>query len=207
VPRRPRALVLQKMSLRRRFLFLYAVLASVGLTGTLLLDPAWSAQNKTNGVKAEGSLEPDAKLAQQAASIGQPSEQEGEPASSAVVAPLDPNSNDADCIAKVIVHEAANQSHLGKIAIAQVIHTRLSSPLFPKNACAVVKQRGQFFDIDAYNPSRTTALWLESVSIAIDSLNGLHKEIVPGALFFHAVGTAMSGRRRIAQIGGHVFYR
>lgn len=112
-----------------------------------------------------------------------------------------------ECVAKIILHEAANEPRAGRVAVAQVIRARTRDRRFAPDACAVAKQRGQFFDVDAYNPSRGTDRWQDAVAIAHETLSGTGDELAPGALFFHAARSPMPGRQRVAQIGGHVFYR
>jgi len=114
---------------------------------------------------------------------------------------------EVECMAKVIVHEAGNQPYRGQMAVAQVIRTRMKSGGFGDSACAVVKQRGQFFDVDSYQPSRTGQRWNTAIEIATDTLQGEGDEVVPGALFFHSAGASMPTRTRVAQIAGHTFYR
>ena len=114
---------------------------------------------------------------------------------------------EAECIAKVIVHEAANQPYKGMVAVAQVITNRMKHPHFPKTACAVVNQPRQFFRVDAYNPSRTTQAWKTALQIAHDVLQERAESVVPGALFFNSVGGGMPGRVATSRIGDHVFYR
>ena len=117
------------------------------------------------------------------------------------------DAREVECMAKVIVHEAGNQPYRGQMAVAQVIRTRMKKGGFGSSACAVVKQRGQFFDVDAYEPSRTGRRWNTAVEIATDTLQGEGDEVVPGALFFHSAGASMPTRTRVAQIAGHTFYR
>jgi N-acetylmuramoyl-L-alanine amidase len=114
---------------------------------------------------------------------------------------------EAECIAKVIVHEAANQPYKGMVAVAQVITNRMKHPHFPKTACAVVNQPRQFFRVDAYNPSRTTQVWKTAMEIAHDALQDRAEPVVPGALFFNMAGGGMPGRVATSRIGDHVFYR
>lgn len=118
-----------------------------------------------------------------------------------------PDDRQIECIAKVIVHEAGNQPVRGQIAVAQVIRTRVKDGRFGRDACSVVLQRGQFFNVNAYSPSRTDARWSRAVDIATDTLQGEGEEVVPGALFFHSAGASMPGRVRVAQVAGHTFYR
>lgn len=118
-----------------------------------------------------------------------------------------PDPRQIECIAKVIVHEAGNQPRRGQVAVAQVIRTRVKDGRFGSDACSVVKQRGQFFDVASYEPSRTSARWTTAVDIATETLNGEGDEVVPGALFFHSAGASMRGRVRVAQVADHTFYR
>jgi len=117
------------------------------------------------------------------------------------------DSRQIECMAKVIVHEAGNQPIRGQIAVAQVIRTRVKDGRFGNTPCGVIKQRGQFFDVDSYHPSRTDKRWNTAVEIATDTLNNEGEEVVPGALFFNATSVGNTQRTRVAQIGGHVFYR
>lgn len=123
----------------------------------------------------------------------------------APAAELDPRQ--IECIAKVIRHEAANQPIDGQIAVAQVIRARMKDGRFPTTACGVAKQRGQFFDVDAYDPPRSDARWATAMRIATDTMEGEGDEVADGALFFHSAGAAMPGRVRVTQIADHTFYR
>lgn len=114
---------------------------------------------------------------------------------------------EVECVAKVVVHEAGNQPHRGQIAVAQVIRARMKSGRFADSACGVVKQRGQFFNVDAYNPPRDNGRWSTAVDIAKRTLSGKDADVAPGALFFHSAGASMPKRTRVAQIADHTFYR
>lgn len=118
-----------------------------------------------------------------------------------------PDRRQVECIAKIILHEAADEPRQGRVAVAQVIRARIRSGRFAGDACGVARQHGQFFDVDAFDPPRSTERWSDAVTIATDTLNGGGDEVAPGALFFHAAYSPMAGRVRVAQIGGHVFYR
>lgn len=119
----------------------------------------------------------------------------------------EPDRRQVECMAKVIVHEAGNQGRRGQIAVAQVIRTRLQRVGTGSDVCQIVKQRGQFFNVDRYAPARTSATWTNAVAIATETLKGGGEDVVPGALFFRAAGHPMRGRVRVAQIENQVFYR
>lgn len=114
------------------------------------------------------------------------------------------------CLAKTVRHEAGNQSRQGQLAVAQVVMNRVNSPRFPNTICGVVLQRGQFFNVHAYNPSRDTPQWHSAMEVAIDARNGVSAPVVGDAVFFHAryVSPAFfRSRPRVAQIEDHIFYR
>ena len=119
----------------------------------------------------------------------------------------EPDRRQVECMAKVIVHEAGNQGRRGQIAVAQVIRTRLQRVGTGSDVCQIVKQRGQFFNVDRYAPARTSATWTNAVAVATETLKGGGEDVVPGALFFRAAGHPMRGRVRVAQIENQVFYR
>lgn len=113
------------------------------------------------------------------------------------------------CLAKVVLHEAGNQSREGQLAVAQVVMNRVASPLFPDTICGVVMQRGQFFNVHAYNP-RHDARWETAIEVAIDARNRMSAPVIADAIFFHAAHARPSfhrSRQRVVQLGDHVFYR
>lgn len=115
------------------------------------------------------------------------------------------------CLAKVVVHEAGNQPRAGQLAVAQVVMNRVNDPRrrFGRTICGVIMQRGQFFNVHAYNPSRTNQRWRTAVEVAREARDGASPQVMHGALFFHASYANMSfrGRQRIGRLAGHVFYR
>lgn len=119
----------------------------------------------------------------------------------------EPDAAQVECVAKVILHEAGNQPRRGRMAVAQVIRARMTDGRFGGNACDVVRQPGQFFNVDAYRPSRHSDQWDDAVAIARETLKGEGDDVVPGALFFHSAGASMNGRTRLAQVADHTFYR
>jgi N-acetylmuramoyl-L-alanine amidase len=113
------------------------------------------------------------------------------------------------CLAKVVVHEAGNQSREGQMAVAQVVMNRVndSRGRFGRTICGVIMQRGQFFNVHAYNPPRN-ARWRTAVEISRQARDGTHPPVIGNALFFHAAYAApFRGRALVGRIGNHVFYR
>lgn len=126
-----------------------------------------------------------------------------------VAATVDMTDPQLICMAKVVRHEAANQSREGQLAVAQLIMNRLHNPRFPKTVCGVVNQTGQFFDTASYNPSREDRLWRAAMDVAIDAYTDDSESVIGEAVFYNAAGSTSSfhsGRRLAATIGAHRFY-
>jgi spore germination cell wall hydrolase CwlJ-like protein len=116
-----------------------------------------------------------------------------------------------ECMAKVVHHEAGNQSRRGQLAVAQIIMNRIESGRFADTICGVANQPGQFFRTAAYNPNRDSDQWRNAVEVAREARDGTGAEVVPGALFFRATYASTTSffrtRQQVAALGGHVFYR
>lgn len=118
---------------------------------------------------------------------------------------------DLVCMAKVVMHEASNQSRSGQLAVAQLVMNRVGQDRFGESVCAVVNQKGQFFRTASYNPRRDTQNWANAVEVARQAMSGGGEQVVPGAVYFHCVHQAPNrffrSRERISMVGDHVFYR
>lgn len=116
-----------------------------------------------------------------------------------------------ECIAKVVFHEASNQSLRAQLAVAEVVVNRThSGGDFPTTACAVANQRGQFFPVSRYHAPTASARWRTAVAIARIAQAGESPRVAPGALFFHAAYSRPAWshtRPLVAQVGGQYFYR
>ena len=111
------------------------------------------------------------------------------------------------CLAKIVLHEAGNQSRTGQLAVAQVVMNRVHSGRFARTICGVALQRGQFFNVHAYHPERD-ARWPRALEIARDARDGVSDPVIGDALFFHAsYAGGIGSHRQVGRIGGHIFYR
>ena len=119
------------------------------------------------------------------------------------------SSSELDCLAKVVLYEAGSEPRAGQLAVAQVVMNRVRSPRFPNTICGVVYQRGQFSAIRSFSPPRG-ARWNRALALAREVTSGEAAPVVGRALYFHATRVRPAFARtqtRVAQIGGHVFYR
>ncbi len=116
-----------------------------------------------------------------------------------------------ECLAKVVLHEASNQPRTGQLAVAQVVVNRVGQSRFGDSVCSVVNQPGQFFRTASFNPRRDTQRWANAVEVARQAMEGAAEQVVPGAVFYHAVhqppNRFFRTRERISMVGDHVFYR
>jgi len=119
--------------------------------------------------------------------------------------------SELECMAKVVRHEAANQSRKGQRAVAEIIMNRVRSGRFADTVCGVVNQPGQFFDTASYNPSRDTKQWKTAVEVSQEVLGNDGENVTNGALFYHASYQSPTrffrGRQQVLAMGDHIFYR
>ena len=132
------------------------------------------------------------------------------PQAAPVTASVDAKS--VECMAKVVLHEAANQPREGKIAVAQTLVNRLKAGgRFADSICGIVNQKGQYFHIASFHPRKDSDGWQEAVEIAHEVLAGETDPVVPGAMYFRAsyapANAFFRTRERVATVGAHVFYR
>jgi spore germination cell wall hydrolase CwlJ-like protein len=194
---------------------LVVALGAVALSGTAMVPFAYALAGSPGQAQQITPLTVPAPapavLAQPEAAIAPAADDDA--AAPAEAAPSPPASQIVDaelsCLAKVVVHEAGNQSRDGQLAVAQVVMNRVndSRGRFGRTICGVIMQRGQFFNVHAYNPPRN-ARWRTAVEIARQARDGALPPVIGNALFFHAAYAApFRGRVRVGRIGDHVFYR
>lgn len=176
------------------------------LSGTVLVPSSSALQAVSPSQAAPMAAAQPALLAQPApAPFAQPSAEDAQRAAPTVGAEVDA---ELDCLAKIVLHEAGNQSRTGQLAVAQVVMNRVHSGRFASTICGVMRQRGQFNNISGFSP-RHDARWRLALEVAHEARDGLSAPVVGNALFFRAVYSAgtFRNRTRVSQIGAHIFYR
>jgi spore germination cell wall hydrolase CwlJ-like protein len=126
-----------------------------------------------------------------------------------------PLTDQANCIAVAVYHEARGESLEGQLAVAKVIMNRAASGKYPSSWCGTVKQPWQFSFVNprtGHYPAvdEGSAAWRKALGItrlavanAVPVLDGVVR-------WYHADYVAPSwGRRliRVNKIGTHIFYR
>ncbi len=114
------------------------------------------------------------------------------------------------CLATAVYFESKGEPLAGQLAVARVIMNRAQSGRFAATLCGVIKQRSQFSFVrrGSLPAVRTNAQWRDAVGVSQVAIKGLHKGPAADALYFHARGVSPGwGKRAIASVGNHVFYR
>jgi spore germination cell wall hydrolase CwlJ-like protein len=123
-----------------------------------------------------------------------------------------PDAKQLQCMATAIYYEAGNESDLGRIAVGKVILNRVNSGKFGKDICAVVYQRNthlcQFaFVCDKKMRVQHEEKWQRSWDSALQVMLGFHADVSNQAEYFNNRPFRDKTLRKVAQIGGHYFYR
>lgn len=126
-----------------------------------------------------------------------------------------PLTDQANCIAVAVYHEARGESLEGQMAVAKVIMNRAASGQYPTSWCGVVKQPWQFSFVNprtGYMPSvdQTSAAWRKALGVTRLAVANAVQSVPTDCLWYHADYVAPSwGRRltRVEKIGAHIFYR
>lgn len=123
---------------------------------------------------------------------------------------------DYHCLADNIYHEARNQPHSGKVAVAFVTLNRVKSGLYPSTVCGVVHQKTktcQFSWVCGRHAKKENEAYKDALYIARIVLHGYEsylKDPTHGALFYHANYVKPVWRHKLEQtiqIADHIFYK
>ena len=123
------------------------------------------------------------------------------------------------CLALTVYWEGKSESREGQVAIAHVVLNRVADARFPHTICGVVHDGGQsargrcqfkwWCDGKSDTPSDPVQ-WAKAQRIAREESKAGTSDPTNGALFFHARSVDPGWthvHKRVAAIGGHVFYR
>ena len=126
-----------------------------------------------------------------------------------------PLTDEANCIAVAVYHEARGESLQGQLAVAKVIMNRAASGKYPGSWCGVVKQPWQFSFVNprsGYMPSvdEASTAWRKALGVTRLAVANAVDSVPSECLWYHADYVAPSwGRRltKVEKIGAHIFYR
>jgi len=126
-----------------------------------------------------------------------------------------PLTDQANCIAVAVYHEARGESLEGQLAVAKVIMNRAASGDYPISWCGVVKQPWQFSFVNprtGYMPGvdQASAEWRKALGVTRLAVANAVQSVPGDCLWYHADYVAPKWRnnlRRVEKIGAHIFYR
>ena len=137
------------------------------------------------------------------------------------VAVHDAQQRDLDCLARNVYHEARGEPLAGQYAVAEVTMNRKASRQFPRTVCEVVYQknwdplRGRYVGAFSWTeleplPEPRGESWQRARNVAEAVYYRRQPPTLRGAMFYHATYIDPDWsheKKRVAQIGRHVFYR
>ncbi|CAN5130429.1 hypothetical protein BH09PSE3_BH09PSE3_21340 [soil metagenome] len=115
-----------------------------------------------------------------------------------------------NCLANAVYFESKGEPLAGQLAVAKVVMNRSKSGRFAPTICGVVKQPSQFSFVrgGGFPAVRSDSMWRKAVGVAQVAMKGLFASPAPDALYFHAKRVAPRwGKRQVASVGNHIFYR
>ena len=123
-----------------------------------------------------------------------------------------PDQKQLQCMATAIYHEAGNESDLGRIAVGKVIMNRVNSGRYATDICGVVYQRNAGrcqFTFACVKSMKITSQeqYARSLASAKLVMLGFHADVSNSAEFFNNRPFRDKNLVKVAQIGGHYFYR
>ena len=126
-----------------------------------------------------------------------------------------PMTDQANCIAVAVYHEARGESLEGQLAVAKVIMNRAASGKYPSSWCGVVKQPWQFSFVNPHSgqyPSvdQASDAWRKALGVTRLAVANAVRSVPSDVLWYHANYVAPSWRNnltRVEKIGAHIFYR
>lgn len=129
--------------------------------------------------------------------------------------------NEVNCMGQAIFYEAAGEPYQGKVAVGNVILNRMSSGIYPKTVCGVIRERGQFQWVKNLKLRKNRVYHANKRDKHIHKLanrlyqqyrSGKYKagkrvDITHGSLFFSSNGVRPSPRAvKSVKIGRHQFF-
>lgn len=125
------------------------------------------------------------------------------------------------CLAMNVYYEARGESLAGMHAVAEVTMNRVASRRYPDTVCEVVYQERwdplRKRNVSAFSwtefdvvPHPEGKKWQQAWEAARNVYDGRHSPTLNGALHYHATYIRPSwsrGKKPVARIGAHIFYR
>jgi spore germination cell wall hydrolase CwlJ-like protein len=112
-----------------------------------------------------------------------------------------------ECLSKAAYFESKGESDAGMLAVIHTTLNRVKDVRFPKTVCGVVYQRSQY-SWAKHNPKiKEKDQYERAKRLAQEVVEGKHKDISKGALYFNSLHKQPKGTVCTVRVGGHSFYK
>jgi len=112
-----------------------------------------------------------------------------------------------ECLSRAAYHEAKGESDAGMLAVIHTTLNRVKDVRFPKTVCGVVYQPSQY-SWTKHNPKiKEKEQYERAKRLAQEVVDGKHKDVSRGALYFNSLHQRPKGTVCTTRIGGHSFYK
>lgn len=112
-----------------------------------------------------------------------------------------------ECLSKAAYFEAKSESDAGMLAVIHTTLNRVKDVRFPKTVCGVVYQPSQY-SWTKHNPKiKEKEQYERAKRLAQEVVDGKHKDVSRGALYFNSLHQRPRGTICTTRIGGHSFYK
>lgn len=112
-----------------------------------------------------------------------------------------------ECLSKAAYFESKGESDAGMLAVIHTTLNRVKDVRFPKTVCGVVYQRSQY-SWTKHNPRiKEKEQYERAKRLAQEAVEGKHKDVSRGALYFNSLHKQPKGTVCTVRIGGHSFYK
>lgn len=116
--------------------------------------------------------------------------------------------SEVHCLTKTIYHEARGEPIKGQRAVALVTVNRAMHPDFPSSICKVVYQKSQYSWTSQRLRVTDREAWKRAKDVAYHVLNDYDELKKFKALYFHSTYVSPKwGKKKVAKIGNHIFYK
>ncbi len=112
-----------------------------------------------------------------------------------------------ECLSLNAYHESKGESDKGMLAVIFTTLNRVKDNRFPKTVCGVVYQKSQH-SWTKHNPKiKEKEQYERAKRLAQEVVDGKHKDVSGGAIYFNSLHRKPSGTVCTVRIGGHSFYK
>ncbi|MEG2707396.1 MAG: cell wall hydrolase [Erysipelotrichaceae bacterium] len=117
------------------------------------------------------------------------------------------NEQEIKCLSLNAYHEARSEGEKGMLATIFVVLNRTKDRRFPSTPCKVIAQPNQFSWYGKGKTIKEPEMYDKAKRLAQEVVDGKHKDVSRGALYFNSFHQRPRGTICTTRIGGHSFYK